>query len=185
MKDLVVLLMHLMTTLARFMGPGGAKAIIANSLLVKQQLLVINRSRKRAPNLSALDRFLLSFWSLFLSPHHIARAAVIIKRSTLLRFHEALKVGLNWQSRHTEYGKASRATARRPVCIHPPPVRRCYLITSTALKLGIDERSGRLDGRRDKVICELEITRFVDDGTLRRPFPAVGLGALGRRNFLL
>jgi len=33
----------------------------------------------------------LGFWSLFLNPHHIARAAVIIKRSTLLRFHEALK----------------------------------------------------------------------------------------------
>jgi hypothetical protein len=73
------------------MGPGGAKAIVAESLLMKQQLLVINRSRQRAPNLSALDRFLLGFWSLFLSPHHILRAAVIVKPSTLLRFHEALK----------------------------------------------------------------------------------------------
>jgi len=58
---------------------------------MKQQLLVINRSRQRAPNLSTLDRFLLGFWSLFLSPHHILRAAVIIKPSTLLRLHEALK----------------------------------------------------------------------------------------------
>jgi len=91
MKDLVELLMHWMTTLARLMGPGGARAIVADSLLMKQQLIVINRSRKRAPNLSVLDRFLLGFWSLFLSPHHIARSAVIIKRSTLLRFHEALK----------------------------------------------------------------------------------------------
>ena len=45
MKDLVVLLMHLMTTLARFMGPGGARAIVADSLLMKQQLLVFYRSR--------------------------------------------------------------------------------------------------------------------------------------------
>jgi hypothetical protein len=45
MKDVVVLLMHLMTTLARLIGPVGAKAIIADSLLMKQQLLVINRSR--------------------------------------------------------------------------------------------------------------------------------------------
>jgi hypothetical protein len=37
---------------------------------MKQQLLVINRSRRRAPNLSALDRFLFGFWSLFLSPLH-------------------------------------------------------------------------------------------------------------------
>ena len=86
-----MLLIHLMTTLAKLMGPGGAKAVVADSLLMKQQLLVINRSRQRAPNLSALDRFLLGFWSLFLSPHHILRAAVVIKPSTLLRFHEALK----------------------------------------------------------------------------------------------
>jgi len=65
MKDLSVLLMHLLATLTKLMGPGGAKAIVADSLLMKQQLLVINRSRQRAPNLSALDRFLLGFWSLF------------------------------------------------------------------------------------------------------------------------
>ena len=91
MKELVFLLIHLSTTLARLLGPGGAKAIVADSLLVKQQLLVINRSRKRAPNLSVLDRFLLGFWSLFLRPHHIQRSAIILRPSTLLRFHEALK----------------------------------------------------------------------------------------------
>jgi hypothetical protein len=69
MKDLIVLLMHLMATLTKLMGLGGAKAVIADSLLMKQQLLVINRSRQRAPNLSVLDRFLLGFWSLFLSTH--------------------------------------------------------------------------------------------------------------------
>ena len=44
MKDLVLLLIHLLTTLAKLLGPGGAKAIVADSLLMKQQLLVINRS---------------------------------------------------------------------------------------------------------------------------------------------
>ena len=58
MKDLVFLLVHLLTTLAKLLGPGGAKAIVADSLLMKQRLLVINRSRKRAPNLSVIDRFL-------------------------------------------------------------------------------------------------------------------------------
>ena len=91
MKNLIFLLIHLLTTLAKLLGPGGAKAIVADSLLMKQQLLVISRSRKRAPNLSVLDRFLLGFWSLFLSPHHILRSAIIIRPSTLLRFHEALK----------------------------------------------------------------------------------------------
>jgi hypothetical protein len=58
MKDLVLLLIHLLTTLAKLLGPGGAKAIVADSLLMKQQFLVISRSRKRAPNLSVIDRLL-------------------------------------------------------------------------------------------------------------------------------
>ena len=47
-----MLLAHLLTTLAKLLGSGGAKAIVADSLLMKQQLLVINRSRRRAPNLT-------------------------------------------------------------------------------------------------------------------------------------
>lgn len=54
MKDLLILLIHQLTTIARLIGPGGAKAVVADNLLMKQQLLVMNRSRKRAPNLTAL-----------------------------------------------------------------------------------------------------------------------------------
>jgi len=91
MKDLLALLLHLLITIAKLLGPGGAKAVVADSLLMKQQLLVVNRSRRRAPNLSALDRCLFGFWSLFLDPRRIQRAAVIIRPSTLLKFHHLLK----------------------------------------------------------------------------------------------
>ena len=91
MKDLLTLLAHLLTTIAKLLGPGGARAVVADSLLMKQQLLVIHRSRRRSPNLSTQDRFLLGFWSLFLDPRHIQRAAVIIRPSTLFKFHNLLK----------------------------------------------------------------------------------------------
>lgn len=52
---------------------------------------MINRSRRRAPKLGASQRLLLGFWSLFLNPRRIWRSAVILKPSTLLRFHTALK----------------------------------------------------------------------------------------------
>ena len=91
MKDQLILLAHLLTTIAKLLGPSGARAVVADNLLMKQQLLVINRSRRRAPNLSALDRFLFGFWSLFLDPRRIQRAAVIIRPSTLLKFHALLK----------------------------------------------------------------------------------------------
>ncbi len=58
---------------------------------MRKAYLVVNRSRRRAPNLTALDRSLFVSWSLFLSPRRIQRAALIIRPSTLLRFHEALK----------------------------------------------------------------------------------------------
>jgi hypothetical protein len=38
MKDLLILLIYLLITIARLPGPGGAKAIVADSLLMKQQL---------------------------------------------------------------------------------------------------------------------------------------------------
>jgi transposase InsO family protein len=50
MKDLIVLLIHLLATLAKLLGPGGAKAVVADSLLMKQQLLrVLARYYHPAP----------------------------------------------------------------------------------------------------------------------------------------
>ena len=91
MKNPLLLLAHLLTTIAKLLGPGGARAIVADSLLMKQQILIINRSRQRAPNLTPIDRILLGFWSLFLNPHRILRAAIIVRPSTLLKFHDMLK----------------------------------------------------------------------------------------------
>ena len=70
--------------------PGGARAIVAESLLLKQQLLVVSRNRQHAPNLESTDRFLLGFLALFLRPDRIARVAIVVRPSTLLRFHQAL-----------------------------------------------------------------------------------------------
>ncbi len=91
MKDPIFLIFHLLTTLAKMLRPGGSRTIIAENLLLKQQLLIHSRSRERAPNLTVQDRVLLGFWSLFLNPKRIARAAIIIKPSTLMQFHTALK----------------------------------------------------------------------------------------------
>ena len=91
MKGVIYLLFHLLTTLAKLIQPGGSRTVIAENLLLKQQLIIHCRSRQRAPNLSTQDRALLGFWSLFLNPKRIVRAAIIIKPSTLLSFHNALK----------------------------------------------------------------------------------------------
>ena len=41
MRDPIILLVHLIATLARLMGPGGLRSVVAESLLVKHQLLIL------------------------------------------------------------------------------------------------------------------------------------------------
>jgi hypothetical protein len=55
-RDLAVPLLHLAATVARLAGPGGARSGVAESVLVMHQLLILNRSRKRSPNLRFSDR---------------------------------------------------------------------------------------------------------------------------------
>ena len=55
MRDLGILFIHLIVTIARLFGSGGARSIVAESLLVKHQLLILNRSPERAPKLSPMD----------------------------------------------------------------------------------------------------------------------------------
>ena len=91
MKEVFYLLFHLLTTLAKLIRPGGSRAVIAENLLLKHQLIIHSRSRQRAPNLTTQDRALLGFWTLLMNPTRIARSVIIIKPSTLLLFHNALK----------------------------------------------------------------------------------------------
>ena len=56
MRNLVVLFVHFIATLARLLGPGGVRSLVAESLLLKHQLVIVNCSRHRSPNLSASVR---------------------------------------------------------------------------------------------------------------------------------
>jgi putative transposase len=52
MRELLILVVHLLVTIAKLLRPGGARAFAAESLLLKHQLLISNRARKRAPNMT-------------------------------------------------------------------------------------------------------------------------------------
>jgi putative transposase len=89
-RDLAVLFLHLVATVARVAGPGGARSVVAESVLVNHQLLILNRSRKRSPNLRPADRVVAGLCALFIRPGRLIRAAVVFKPSTLLSLHRAL-----------------------------------------------------------------------------------------------
>jgi putative transposase len=90
MRDLVMLVIHLLVTVAKLLRPGGARAVAAESLLLKHQLRISNRSRQRAPNLTTLDRLVLGLTTLSVSPRRIAKLGVLVKPATLFKFHNAL-----------------------------------------------------------------------------------------------
>jgi len=87
---LAVLLLHLLATVARLAGPGGARSVVAESVLVKHQLLILNRPRKRSPKLRLPDRMIAGLCALLIRPSRLIRSAIVLKPSTLLRLHRAL-----------------------------------------------------------------------------------------------
>ena len=90
MMNVWLTLLDLAVVTAKLCGPGGVRAVIAENLVLKQQLLVLRRGRERAPNLTRSDRLLWGFCSLFLRPGRIRKLAIAVRPSTLLGFHTAL-----------------------------------------------------------------------------------------------
>jgi hypothetical protein len=67
MRDVVILFVHLIVTIVRLAGPGGLRSVVGESVLVKHQLRILNRGRKRAPNLRAADRIIAGLCILFIA----------------------------------------------------------------------------------------------------------------------
>ena len=89
MRDLLVLFVHLIVTMVRLAKPGGLCAVVAKSALTRHQIL-LNRSRKPAPNLRVSDRIIAGLCTLLMHPSRVLRCGIALKPSTLLFFHHLL-----------------------------------------------------------------------------------------------
>jgi hypothetical protein len=65
MRDVVILFAHLIVTIVRL---SSLRSVVAESVLVKHQLLILNRGRNRVPNLSAAERIIAGLCVLFMNP---------------------------------------------------------------------------------------------------------------------
>ena len=90
MRDLLLLAVGLVVTLAKLVRAGGVHSVIAESLLLKHQLVISRRSNRRVPPLTTIDRFVLGLIALFVSPRRVAKVTAILRPATLIRFHKAL-----------------------------------------------------------------------------------------------
>jgi len=90
MRDIIILFVHVVATVVRLARPRGLRAVVAESVLVRHQLLILNRGRKRAPNLHIVDRIIAGSCTLLMRPARVLHSAIVLKPSTLLHFHHVL-----------------------------------------------------------------------------------------------
>src|SRR4051812_8966287 len=90
MKSIVFLISHFLLALMKIIGPGGSKAMIAENIALRHQLMVSMRCRKRSPNLNTTDRVIFGLLGTFISHNRLKKLAIIIKPITILKLHKAL-----------------------------------------------------------------------------------------------
>jgi hypothetical protein len=61
MNEMLLALLHLAVLAAKLGRRGGVRAVVAENLLLKQQLIVLRRGRQRSPNLTTTDRLPCGF----------------------------------------------------------------------------------------------------------------------------
>ncbi|MEI8347249.1 MAG: helix-turn-helix domain-containing protein, partial [Pseudomonadota bacterium] len=90
MKLILILSFPFVATFFKLLTPGGVKSVMAENLLVKHQLIIMSRTRKKSPNLKTMDRFILGILTLVIHPGRLRKNSVILKVSTILNIHQAL-----------------------------------------------------------------------------------------------
>src|SRR5262252_9145382 len=81
MRDFLILFVHLLGIVVRLARPGGLRSVVAESVLVRHQLLISNRGRRRAPNLCAGDRIITGLCTLFMAPVPDLAFGMVVKPS--------------------------------------------------------------------------------------------------------
>src|SRR5262249_44669023 len=90
MRDISILFLHTIMIIVRLGGQGGFRSVVAESVLLRHQVLILNRGRKRAPNLHASDRMIAGLCTSLMRPSRVLRSAIVLRPSTLLHFHKLL-----------------------------------------------------------------------------------------------
>ena len=142
MRELLLLAVHLILTLAKLLPLGDVRSFIAESLLLKHQLIDCGCSRRRAPPLTTLDRFVLGLTTMFVRPQRVEKLAAILKPATLLRFHKAL-VDRKYRRLFASAGTRRKPGPKGPTKDHTVGITEIKQGT-LLLKLGIIPPPGHL-----------------------------------------
>lgn len=90
MLNIIRFIFTFIFALLRILRRGGVKALAAENMLLKQQLITVSRQYKQSPKLQSSDRFIYGLLTSLINVKRLFKISVIVKPSTLLNFHKAL-----------------------------------------------------------------------------------------------
>ena len=90
MRDVLVLFVDLIVMTVRLMQRGGVRSVVAASVLLRHQPLVLKRPLQRAPDLRSVDRSVASLCAVHLRPARLLRSAIVLRPATILHYHRTL-----------------------------------------------------------------------------------------------
>ncbi len=88
MFNLFQLLYIIFRLLFSILRLSGISSIVAENIILKQQLIILSRNKKRCPNLSNSDRLIFGFLSKYINFKRLTRIAVLVKPATLIKLHK-------------------------------------------------------------------------------------------------
>ena len=73
-----------------FLRPSGVKSVAAENLMLRQQLIVIGRARKRSPRLTQTDRTVFALLAHIIPRTRLRKLSIIVQPAKILKFHRAM-----------------------------------------------------------------------------------------------
>src|SRR5262249_48963405 len=109
MRDIFILFLHAIVIIVRLARPGGLRSVVAECVLMRHQVLILNRGRKRAPNLRASDRIIAGVCTLLMRPARVLRSAIALRPFTLIHFSKAADEAKVSNAVFTQTGPTARS----------------------------------------------------------------------------
>src|SRR5438034_9242551 len=90
MRDILTLFLHAIVTIIRLGQPGVLRSVVAESVLMRHQVLILESWSEACAQPSGLGSNHCGLCTLLMRPARVLRSAVVLKTSTLLHFHKML-----------------------------------------------------------------------------------------------
>lgn len=90
MLKFITLLLHIIRIAILLCKPDGVKALMAENLILRKQLITLTRKHHRSPKLSLIDKLIFAILAHVIKTRRLVKSAIMIKPATILKFHKAL-----------------------------------------------------------------------------------------------